>query len=93
MRGERREELGDKSGEWEEPEQCEGGWVGGGGGGVVFFFNDTATTEIYTLSLHDALPILSKLQSQLQNNSICSSPRSPPNPQVSNTVFSLCLYN
>ena len=33
--------------------------VGGGGGGVVFFFffNDTATTEIYTLSLHDALPI------------------------------------
>src|SRR5260363_273570 len=23
----------------------------------VFFFNDTATTEIYTLSLHDALPI------------------------------------
>src|SRR5689334_24577941 len=25
---------------------------------VSFFFNDTATTEIYTLSLHDALPIL-----------------------------------
>src|ERR1039458_10120198 len=25
--------------------------------GVFFFFNDTATTEIYTLSLHDALPI------------------------------------
>src|SRR3712207_8497191 len=24
---------------------------------VVFFFNDPATTEIYTLSLHDALPI------------------------------------
>src|SRR5690348_3022341 len=24
---------------------------------VIFFFNDTATTEIYTLSLHDALPI------------------------------------
>ena len=23
----------------------------------LFFFNDTATTEIYTLSLHDALPI------------------------------------
>ena len=48
------------------------GWIAGGGcggcgvvlvcgGGVVFcvffFFNDTATTEIYTLSLHDALPI------------------------------------
>src|SRR3712207_9560699 len=25
---------------------------------IYFFFNDTATTEIYTLSLHDALPIL-----------------------------------
>src|SRR5438309_3189624 len=25
---------------------------------IFFFFNDTATTEIYTLSLHDALPIL-----------------------------------
>ena len=25
-----------------------------------FFFNDTATTEIYTLSLHDALPIYEK---------------------------------
>src|SRR2546421_1385662 len=25
---------------------------------AFFFFNDTATTEIYTLSLHDALPIL-----------------------------------
>src|SRR5258708_38154603 len=27
-----------------------------------FFFNDTATTEIYTLSLHDALPILVSLE-------------------------------
>src|SRR2546425_12428240 len=27
-------------------------------GVIFFFFNDTATTEIYTLSLHDALPIL-----------------------------------
>src|SRR3989442_1162148 len=26
-----------------------------------FFFNDTATTEIYTLSLHDALPISSRI--------------------------------
>ena len=35
-----------------------GGGRGGGGVGVFFFFfNDTATTEIYTLSLHDALPI------------------------------------
>src|SRR5215813_6601670 len=29
----------------------------GGQHAGVFFFNDTATTEIYTLSLHDALPI------------------------------------
>src|SRR3712207_7047309 len=29
------------------------------GADVLFFFNDTATTEIYTLSLHDALPISS----------------------------------
>src|SRR3712207_7079012 len=28
-------------------------------GYLFFFFNDTATTEIYTLSLHDALPICS----------------------------------
>src|SRR2546427_6696626 len=28
---------------------------------AVFFFNDTATTEIYTLSLHDALPIFGAL--------------------------------
>src|SRR2546430_12346411 len=28
-----------------------------GGDHMFFFFNDTATTEIYTLSLHDALPI------------------------------------
>src|SRR5258708_39476865 len=29
-----------------------------------FFFNDTATTEIYTLSLHDALPIFRFFRSQ-----------------------------
>ena len=29
-----------------------------------FFFNDTATTEIYTLSLHDALPILEPILKQ-----------------------------
>src|SRR2546426_6273163 len=40
----------------------------------VFFFNDTATTEIYTLSLHDALPI-----SRLDGPSLdppCDDPRS-----------------
>ena len=43
---------------------------------IYFFFNDTATTEIYTLSLHDALPILLQTQTnqllidKAQNNSI-----------------------
>src|SRR2546428_6340483 len=32
---------------------------------LIFFFNDTATTEIYTLSLHDALPICLLLRSAL----------------------------
>src|ERR1022692_532561 len=32
---------------------------------LLFFFNDTATTEIYTLSLHDALPIYSRRVSNL----------------------------
>src|SRR5256885_6861391 len=31
---------------------------------IFFFFNDTATTEIYTLSLHDALPIFLELGDQ-----------------------------
>src|SRR3712207_8707247 len=35
-----------------------------------FFFNDTATTEIYTLSLHDALPILQALGLDLGNRGI-----------------------
>src|SRR5215203_7527047 len=34
-----------------------------------FFFNDTATTEIYTLSLHDALPIY--------DAAVCRDPRPP----------------
>src|SRR5258708_8294542 len=37
-----------------------------------FFFNDTATTEIYTLSLHDALPISSRSRT--------FRPRAPPAP-------------
>src|ERR1051325_10789343 len=36
----------------------------------VFFFNDTATTEIYTLSLHDALPIFLLRAAALEQ--ICS---------------------
>src|SRR2546425_9021817 len=41
-----------------------------------FFFNDTATTEIYTLSLHDALPISSSPSSSSPNaTGTRSSPR------------------
>src|SRR5438876_8341425 len=36
----------------------------------IFFFNDTATTEIYTLSLHDALPIY--LVALLQRRDECT---------------------
>src|SRR2546430_11812933 len=35
---------------------------------IFFFFNDTATTEIYTLSLHDALPIFQKSRSGTRQN-------------------------
>src|SRR6267143_7211395 len=37
-----------------------------------FFFNDTATTEIYTLSLHDALPIIA---SHSNARALCAHPR------------------
>src|SRR5574344_2612144 len=37
----------------------------------LFFFNDTATTEIYTLSLHDALPIC-KYRKTLPNRVACT---------------------
>ena len=35
----------------------------------LFFFNDTATTEIYTLSLHDALPILERIDADIRSKS------------------------
>src|SRR2546430_17680910 len=35
---------------------------------LFFFFNDTATTEIYTLSLHDALPICSAVEPSIGAN-------------------------
>src|SRR2546430_4031271 len=37
-----------------------------------FFFNDTATTEIYTLSLHDALPISSRSSRTSATSPTCS---------------------
>src|SRR3712207_7565625 len=41
-----------------------------------FFFNDTATTEIYTLSLHDALPICGP--DRCAPGSPCAAPPRPP---------------
>src|SRR5258706_2461490 len=35
---------------------------------MLFFFNDTATTEIYTLSLHDALPIFDENTGKVRFN-------------------------
>src|SRR2546427_13067744 len=56
---------------------------------IIFFFNDTATTEIYTLSLHDALPIWSasrksrrsrarRGRSPVSTSTTIRSPASPP---------------
>src|SRR5256885_9358362 len=46
---------------------------------LFFFFNDTATTEIYTLSLHDALPILGVLgQNAPGSQGVASQGTAPP---------------
>src|SRR3712207_8079157 len=37
---------------------------------ILFFFNDTATTEIYTLSLHDALPIFELRPESLESEGL-----------------------
>src|SRR5690242_21026234 len=44
---------------------------------IFFFFNDTATTEIYTLSLHDALPISRTARSAEPRDVPRTPPRSP----------------
>src|SRR5438309_7891327 len=41
----------------------------------LFFFNDTATTEIYTLSLHDALPISGEKSTRRQGTQSSINPR------------------
>src|SRR6266581_6571295 len=41
---------------------------------VYFFFNDTATTEIYTLSLHDALPISAGVTARQDSGLRCRAP-------------------
>src|SRR2546430_7426122 len=50
---------------------------------LFFFFNDTATTEIYTLSLHDALPISSSMPTRALSGDLrrpstrCANGRAP----------------
>src|SRR5256885_5620611 len=51
-----------------------------------FFFNDTATTEIYTLSLHDALPISSRLSRPRQAIPSSSITRNPIVSEISSTL-------
>src|SRR5438067_10199350 len=46
-----------------------------------FFFNDTATTEIYTLSLHDALPILRAGRIRLHQRRNDRGNRAAPGPE------------
>src|SRR3712207_7264408 len=51
--------------------------------GRSFFFNDTATTEIYTLSLHDALPIWPPPQRRCPSGSPRPGGRCPRSPSPS----------
>src|SRR3712207_7226833 len=44
---------------------------------AFFFFNDTATTEIYTLSLHDALPIFDATPLARAGGHHCTEPTRP----------------
>src|SRR2546422_3787795 len=53
---------------------------------MLFFFNDTATTEIYTLSLHDALPIFWRVLECRQ----CSRGPSGSNPHTRGRRRAVC---
>src|SRR5476649_3020882 len=60
-----------------------------------FFFNDTATTEIYTLSLHDALPILptpSPAGRDCKFWQLCASDRKSTRLNSSHTVISYAVF-
>src|SRR2546430_11368939 len=56
----------------------------------VFFFNDTATTEIYTLSLHDALPISAAARQSTVRSSKTRSTRSAPDSTAQWVSSSTC---
>src|SRR3712207_8302410 len=55
---------------------------------LIFFFNDTATTEIYTLSLHDALPISPTCSSTTRPTAASRAP-SRPRPTASSSTAAL----
>src|SRR5947207_15543791 len=57
---------------------------------IPFFFNDPATTEIYTLSLHDALPIPSRRQQLPSENFRCVR---NPKPSVRSNRIVLRLHS
>src|SRR5258708_39129929 len=56
---------------------------------LFFFFNDTATTEIYTLSLHDALPISHFRESVFGNEVMTGYLNNGANPLSRVTIASL----
>src|SRR5258708_17477814 len=62
---------------------------------IFFFFNDTATTEIYTLSLHDALPI--SIKREMMALPVVKSPVSeiaaaPPAPSGNFAEYEASVY-
>ena len=64
-----------------------------------FFFNDTATTEIYTLSLHDALPIWDTIIMRLVDISLSISLvlialvlAAVRGPSIDNVLIVICLF-
>src|SRR4051794_41787168 len=63
----------------------------------LFFFNDPATTEIYTLSLHDALPIFTRTENILHRNftrrQVAIQNRVASNIGISQSTFSVKVLN
>src|SRR5947209_13661732 len=56
----------------------------------VFFFHDTATTEIYTLSLHDALPISPSTPPSWHTSPRPSAPNLGPSPTPTPAPWATC---
>src|SRR2546430_5388028 len=60
----------------------------------LFFFNDTATTEIYTLSLHDALPIFIRLaKCCVSTGRISNQIKSDQTRQIQSKLIAICKSN